>query len=69
VEPDDPAELVRAAVRLLGHPEVLDRMGRRARSWTGEAFTHDRYIEEYLELYRRLVRGDSGRRTEAARSR
>jgi glycogen(starch) synthase len=69
VEPDDPAALGRAAVRLLRHPEVLDRMGRRARSWTGEAFTHDRYIEEYLELYRRLVGGDPGRRMETARSR
>ena len=69
MEPEDPAALGRAAVHLLEHPEILERMGRTARSWTGQAFSHDRYIEEYMELYLGLMRNDPGRRTGAARSR
>lgn len=69
VEPDDPAALCRAAVHLLEHPEVLERMGRTARSWTGAAFTHHRYIEEYMELYWSVTGGDSHGQSEVARSR
>jgi glycosyltransferase involved in cell wall biosynthesis len=52
---DDPAEMARAIVALLGDPALAADVGRRARKWAGEEYRFDDSVDAILALYRRTA--------------
>jgi glycosyltransferase involved in cell wall biosynthesis len=52
----DVAALAEAIERLLLDRKLRERLGSRARQMVRESYAEDRYIEEHVALYRRLVR-------------
>lgn len=59
VELDKPAEMARAAVKILEDPTLEERMGTAGRAMVQERFGVERQVEEYLELYRELRTGST----------
>jgi glycogen synthase len=57
VPPDDVAALAAGLGRLVGDPDLCDRLGAAARSRVSDEFGFDRCVDAYVELYRRLVPG------------
>jgi glycosyltransferase involved in cell wall biosynthesis len=57
VPADDAGAMAEAAVALLGDEARCRRLGMAARARAQVLFSHDRYIDGYVEQYGRLVRG------------
>jgi glycosyltransferase involved in cell wall biosynthesis len=57
VDPERPAALAAAMLRLLRDPAAARRMGRAARRFVEEELTLDRMVAGHDRLYRRLARG------------
>ena len=63
VRPRDVEGFATAVRQLLDDPPLRTRLGRRARSRVLEEFRLDHSIRSYLDLYKRLARGDTSPRT------
>lgn len=57
VEPENPHELSRAVMQLLGDPVLRQRLGRAGRRWVEEAFSEGIMVEGNLAVYRELLDG------------
>ncbi|RYX83087.1 glycosyltransferase family 1 protein [bacterium] len=55
VEPESPEALVEGIRQLLGNPDGTRAMGQRARLWAQRQFGWERYVDEYQQLYTRLI--------------
>jgi glycosyltransferase involved in cell wall biosynthesis len=68
VPPGDPARLAEAICRLLGDPELRQRMGRVGRQWTLECLSQERLLQEttafYLRAWEHCRRAPAGNRRE-----
>jgi glycosyltransferase involved in cell wall biosynthesis len=69
VEPEDPASLAAAIVRLLRDPARMKEMGEEGRRMVEDGYTIDRMVERMFSLYTGLLasRSGGGRLTEAER--
>jgi glycosyltransferase involved in cell wall biosynthesis len=56
VDPRDPAGLASALERLWSDRSLARRMGNAGRDRVRLAFTPDRHIDQFLELYREVAR-------------
>lgn len=54
VEPENPASLAAALIRLCGDPDLRMRLGHYARQWAAANYSSERMTEKTLECYKKL---------------
>jgi glycosyltransferase involved in cell wall biosynthesis len=59
VPPEDPGQLSQAILELLRNPPGRQQLGQSAKMCVKERFSAERMGSDYLEFYRRAVRGDA----------
>lgn len=59
VPPDSPEELAHAIEYLLERPEQWRQMGRAGRAFVEQHYSHQKNTDQILEVYRRVVHGES----------
>ncbi len=56
IPPDSPSELAGAVARVLGNPEQARTMSSAAQSYVSHAFTWDKLVQRFEQLYRSLLK-------------